>query len=70
MNVMTPSSREFYNIDEIWKNAERVDLSEVVSPEGPDDLLDDEDRSTRRMIWRTSGTRRTRPAVVIVLLPK
>ena len=25
------------------KNAERVDLSEVVSPEGPDDLLDDED---------------------------
>ena len=34
---------EFYNIDEIWKNAERVDLSEVVSPEGPDDLLDDED---------------------------
>ena len=43
VNVMTPSSREFYNIDEIWKNAERVDLSEVVSPEGPDDLLDDED---------------------------
>ncbi len=43
VNVMTPSSREFYSIDEIWKNAERVDLSEVVSPEGPDDLLDDED---------------------------
>ena len=30
-------------LDEIWKNAERVDLSDVVSPEGPDDLLDDED---------------------------
>ena len=43
VNVMTPSSREFFNIDEIWKNAEQVDLSEVVSPEGPDDLLDDED---------------------------
>ena len=43
VNVMTPSSREFYNIDEIWKNAEQVDLSDVVSPEGPDDLLDDED---------------------------
>ena len=42
VNVMTPAS-EFYNIDEIWKNAEQVDLSEVVSPEGPDDLLDDED---------------------------
>jgi len=43
VNVMTPASREFYNIDEIWKNAEQVDLSDVVSPEGPDDLLDDED---------------------------
>jgi ribosome-associated protein len=43
VNVMMPTSREFYNIDEIWKNAEQVDLSGIVSPEGPDDMLDDED---------------------------
>ena len=42
VNVMTPQAREFYNIDEIWRVAETVDLSDIVSPEGPDSL-DDED---------------------------
>ena len=52
VNVMTPASREFYDIDALWAKAEQVDLSDVVSPsfagEGfvEDDLFawrDDED---------------------------
>ena len=58
VNVMTPRP-EFYNIDEIWKNAEQVDLSgclrrTVAGRRGHDDDEDD-DRTRRTRPTRGDG---------------
>ena len=44
---MTARSREFYDLDTMWARAEKVDLSDIITPSDGDlgdlDLLDEED---------------------------
>ena len=45
MNVMTPRSREYYDIEAFWKEGQYLDLADVLLPSGPTgpqpDFLDD-----------------------------
>ena len=43
VNVMTPVSREFYDIDALWAKADQVDLSDVIVAASDDDALSDDD---------------------------
>ncbi|KAJ1447374.1 hypothetical protein M885DRAFT_543070 [Pelagophyceae sp. CCMP2097] len=48
VNVMTARSREYYDLDALWKKAEIVDLSDVLTPDSDMDddefdMLDDDD---------------------------
>ncbi len=31
VNVFTPDKREFYNLDKLWENAEKIDLTNILN---------------------------------------